>query len=148
MCPSRSPWMGGVGLPGRAAPFGRRENKRAASGRGDDGAVGCLTDRGAALRLTKIAGRHEPQLGTNMRDEFNPGVSGRGDEGKSEGGPDALSEEDDGAGMRLVVVAAVVNVFVRLRRRDEHRECEHQGGGQRRDEAAAGSGKGGVGKHG
>jgi hypothetical protein len=66
----------------------------------------------AALRLTEVARCHEAQLGTEKRYELGPHALGCGHGENIERGPEALREEHDGAVVRLVVVAVVVDVFV------------------------------------
>ena len=83
----------------------------------------------------------EAQLGAGKGGEFAPGDRGRGDGDDVEGGPEALGEEDDGAGVFFVVVAVVVDVFVRFGGGGEDDQREHQGGGTGREEAAEGVGE-------
>lgn len=101
----------------------------------------------AALRLTEIARGHEAQLGAGKRGELAPRELGRGDGDDVEGRPDALGEEDDGAAMLFVVVAVVVDVFVRLRGGGENGQREHQCRSSGREEAAKGVDERCVGEH-
>jgi hypothetical protein len=83
----------------------------------------------------------EAQLGAGKGDELRPGDFGRGGGDDVEGGPEALGKEDDGAGVIFVVVAVVVDVFVRFWGRGEDDQRDHQGGGTGREEAAEGGGE-------
>ena len=91
--------------------------------------------RGAALRLTEVAGCREAQLGTESGNEFVPAEVGRGRGEDLERSPQTLRKEYYGAGVILVVVAVVMDVFVRLRRSGEHRQKQDQRRRSRRSDA-------------
>ena len=76
--------------------------------------------------MTEIAGRHEAQLGTGNRNELAPSRVGFRSGEDIERSPQALREEDDGARVILIMMAVVVDFFVRLRRSCQNREEQYE----------------------